>query len=463
MEYTKSQRLRRSKDDDVDLDDTNNKNIPLFSKPNKTLSHSTYTFFTSSSYPSTTNPKIPKSPSGRVRRSSNTKKVPFIFDSDDDSSDEMVKLDIQEQIHDVPDVIMSDDEDDNEEVKGINDNWKSKQKKIHSILPPTPPRLPPNGFRPRAGRNNLHRSVSIDVYSDLGKSDSDSVKSDQQGEEPSPLRIRRPQIKKIGRPIPKIRSSSVPAEVEQPNKEEKKDEKEKETEISSPDISIHKKRRRRSRVKTQDSEDVSNTKEDEDSILQNKKNEENDDELAFSSLPQSEKTFSKYTISLEIESKLPKYRAQVRIFKESDALYSVKFKGKIKDETYLYVDQGKNAHISGEHRATIDVTNNKFDFSLHDGMITDKEILSINVVNEDKVWCYVRGISDFTIPLKGIMSSDQMKDMQEVIFRHSKTHEDLITATFLTNQLIDITAYDKIGPLRLLAVGISLFQMKDCF
>ena len=479
MENASSQRnrFRRSKEGEKDSVDMSNENIPLFSKPNKALSHSTYAFFTSSSYPSSSNPRIPKSPSGRVRRASNSKKVPFIFDSDSDSSEELVKLHIQEEIPDVPDVVMSDDEkEDNDEVKGINDNWKSKQRKNRSFLPPTPPRLPPHGARPRSGRQSLTHSISTEIYTEIGRGERDllrekqsdgkdeseekEVKEEKEDENPSPLRARRPQIKKIGRPMPRFRSASVPLEVEQHNEENEK------KSVEADNFLPQKKRRRRSKVTFQEYQNGEDANDDDNS---NKQNQRGNDEIVgnsdmhFDSTPRDIKSYDKYTIALEVESKLPKYRAQIRIFQDSEALYSVKFKGKMKDGIDLYVDQGKTAHISGDHTATIAVTNNRQDYSLRDGDRTEKELISVNVVNEDKLWCYIRGISDFAIPLKGITDSEEIKDMQEVTYRHSKTHDDFIKARFLTNHLIDISAYDQIGPLRLLVVGISLFQMKDCF
>ena len=186
--------------------------------------------------------------------------------------------------------------------------------------------------------------------------------------------------------------------------------------------------------------------------------------LSLISLPPPGKKFTRFTVSLEIESKVPKYRAQARIFGESTALYSVKFKGKIKAGNDLYVDIGKKAHISGDHAATIAVTNDKKDLSLRDGGRTEKELISVNVVYNNQIWCYVRGISEFSMPLKGVFKKSEIDQIREEIdFNHSTTHETLINARFLTDQLIDFYAYDQIGPMRLLTVGIFLLQMKNCF
>ena len=201
------ERRKRTRHRKTEIEKEENRNdsmpIGLVAERSKPIFHSAITFFPS---PSSSDPSekymLKQQNLHDSSQRHNPSKIPFYLDSSSD--DELVKIETTPDIPEIPDISMPEEDSDNV-IKGINENWSSFQKP----KAPLPPKAPstPNPSRPRIMRSFDHKRVISDV--------SEAV--EQESPQVVDRKSQRSTIQEIERHRPRIKSSSVPPKDTQNN------------------------------------------------------------------------------------------------------------------------------------------------------------------------------------------------------------------------------------------------------
>lgn len=171
-----------------------------------------------------------------------------------------------------------------------------------------------------------------------------------------------------------------------------------------------------------------------------------------------EMKFSTFICSLEDQGKLTKRRF-IKLFKDSEPLYSVKIKNILTDGN-IGVSAGGDPHIGArEHAATIIVANDKTDYSLRNGTYQGQELITIRTtVNQND------GKSGHALFIHGIQGVPPIelygyyKDDRTLLFKKKDSTNIYATFSLLTASTINVNCCHLIDAKRALAVCFALFM-----